>query len=417
MKINLLHVFLMCGACVMANSAHAQRGMGDPIRDGIALHSTPTFLSAASRVNETRQSYNGRITTGATANGPIRTAPEYQAIKVTGKVTSMADGTGLPGVNVVVKDTQNGTITDLDGNYSLEVEDANSTLVYSYVGYVSEEVNISGRSVVNVSLSESIEALQEIVVTALGIKRDERSLGYAVGKVDGKDLDRVAQENVLNSLAGKVPGVTINSTGGTGSSVSMVIRGATSLSSDNQPLFVVDGVPLINTLNNVTQIGSDNRVDYGNAISDLNPDDIASITVLNEARRRSMAHGLVTASCSLPPKVLVRTRGLRFQSLPTPYSTNLISTLKQRRILLPDTFLSHPTISPLVLIRLLTTPRKQGQVWNSTRDISQCNGTPHLMPTVCRFLRNWCPIPTTWPILCKLELPPPTALPFPTGTT
>ncbi len=117
-------------------------------------------------------------------------------------------------------------------------------------------------------------------MTALGIKREERSLGYSVGKIDGRDLSRVAQENVLNLMAGKVPGVTIRSTGGTGSSVSMIIRGATSLSNDNQPLFVVDGVPLANTLNNISQIGNDNRADYGNAISSLNPEDIESVSIL-----------------------------------------------------------------------------------------------------------------------------------------
>ena len=104
----------------------------------------------------------------------------------------------------------------------------------------SKEVAVGNRSIIDVALSESAENLQEVVVTALGIKRDERSLGYSVGKVDGKDLSRVAQENVLNGLAGKVPGVTISSTGGAGSSVSMVIRGATSLSND-KPAAVCGG--------------------------------------------------------------------------------------------------------------------------------------------------------------------------------
>ncbi len=129
-------------------------------------------------------------------------------------------------------------------------------------------------------LIESALALEEVVVTALGIKREEKSLGYSVGKVAGEELTRVAQENVLNSMAGKVSGVTINSTGGTGSSVSMVIRGATSLSSDNQPLFVVDGIPMSNTVNNIGGFGDDNRVDYGNSISDLDPENIENVTIL-----------------------------------------------------------------------------------------------------------------------------------------
>lgn len=117
-----------------------------------------------------------------------------------------------------------------------------------------------------VMMNPGAENTKEVVVTALGIQREERSLGYSVGKVDSKELNRVAQENVLNAMAGKVAGVSISSTGGTGSSVSMVIRGATSLSSDNQPLFVVDGVPLANTLNNISQVGNDNRADFGNSI-------------------------------------------------------------------------------------------------------------------------------------------------------
>src|SRR5210317_1120279 len=129
-------------------------------------------------------------------------------------------------------------------------------------------------------MEESTEALEEVVVTALGIKRSEKSLGFSVGRVDGEELTRVAQENVLNSMAGKVSGVTINSTGGTGSSVSMVIRGATSLSTDNQPLFVVDGVPITSTVNNVGGFGDDNRVDYGNAISDLDPESIENVAIL-----------------------------------------------------------------------------------------------------------------------------------------
>jgi TonB-linked SusC/RagA family outer membrane protein len=201
-------------------------------------------------------------------------------VAVTGKVTSSDDGTALPGVNVYVKGTQLGTITDVEGKYSLTVSDENATLVFSFIGFVTQEVTVGGRATIDIVLQTSVESLSEVVVTALGIKREEKSLGYSVGKVNGADLSRVAQENVLNGLAGKIAGVTINSTGGTGSSVSMVIRGAKSLVNDNQPLFVVDGVPIANSLNNISQVGNDNRVDYGNAISNLNPEDIESISVL-----------------------------------------------------------------------------------------------------------------------------------------
>jgi TonB-linked SusC/RagA family outer membrane protein len=206
-------------------------------------------------------------------------AENMQGVTVTGLVRG-SDGTALPGVNVVLRGTQIGTITDISGAYSIAVEDENSVLVFSYVGYNSEEILVGSRTVVDVELIEDITSLTEVVVTALGIQREEKSLGYSVGRVPGDELTRVAQENVLNSMAGKVAGVTINSTGGAGSSVSMVIRGATSLSTDNQPLFVVDGVPIANTVNNVGGFGSDNRVDYGNAISDLDPESIENVTIL-----------------------------------------------------------------------------------------------------------------------------------------
>ena len=199
---------------------------------------------------------------------------------VTGKVTSISDNTVLPGVSIVVKGTQKGTNTNSGGEYSIEVPGNNAVLVFSFIGFETIEVPVNGRKLVNVGMSEIIKALDEVVVTALGITRKEKSLGYSVGKVNGDALVRVTQENAINSLAGKVSGVQINSTGGTGSSVSMVIRGATSLSNDNQPLFVVDGVPIVNTLNNISGFGSDNRVDYGNAISDINSDDIESVSIL-----------------------------------------------------------------------------------------------------------------------------------------
>ncbi|MCX6226826.1 MAG: TonB-dependent receptor plug domain-containing protein [Bacteroidia bacterium] len=203
-----------------------------------------------------------------------------QAIVVTGKVTSLSDKTGLPGVTIQIKGTQTGAFTNSDGAFRIEVPESNSVLIFSFIGYQTIEVPVNGRTIINIEMTEDVKAIDEVVVTALGISRKEKSLGYSVGKVSGENMTRVVQENAINSLAGKVSGVQINSTGGTGSSVSMVIRGAKSLSNDNQPLFVIDGVPIMNTLNNVSGFGSDNRVDYGNAISDLNPDDIESVTVL-----------------------------------------------------------------------------------------------------------------------------------------
>ena len=206
-------------------------------------------------------------------------AKDKEWVTINGTVIEAEGETPLVGVTVMVKGTTTGTVTDIDGNYSIEAAETD-ILVFSYVGYQTQEIAIGNQTRIDVNLSQSAIIANEVVVTALGLTRQEKSLGFSVERLEGDELRRVTQENVLNGLAGKVAGVTINSTGGTGSSVSMVIRGATSLSSDNQPLFVVDGVPLISTLNNITEFGSRNPVDYGNAISDINPDDIENVSIL-----------------------------------------------------------------------------------------------------------------------------------------
>ncbi len=197
---------------------------------------------------------------------------------VRGTVTDQ-EGT-LAGVTVTEKGTVNAVTTDRSGTYSITVKNENAVLVFSNVGYKIIEMPVSGRPRLDITMEKQASELSGVVVTALGISRSKKSLGYSVEEVDGKEINRVAQENVLNSMSGKVAGVTINQTGAAGSSVSMIIRGATSLNNDNQPLFVVDGVPLANTLNNITEVGNDNRVDYGNSIGGINPDDIESVSIL-----------------------------------------------------------------------------------------------------------------------------------------
>lgn len=197
----------------------------------------------------------------------------------------------LPGVMVKMEDADNKvlatTVTNEKGIFTFAKLPAGGPyhFVLSQMGYTADTlrgymINDSSKLSLSVVLKKKVEELGQVLVTALGIKREKKALGYSVEELGGKEFNRVTQENLLNSMSGKVAGVTINSTGGTGSSVSMVIRGATSLSSDNQPLFVVDGVPVANTVNNISQIGKDNMVDYGNAISDINPDNIESVTIL-----------------------------------------------------------------------------------------------------------------------------------------
>lgn len=238
-----------------------------PLMTGPFLLSSPLWVKAESRLTIDMEGLPHQVEVQA-------------AIQVKGRVISQGDNTGLPGVTVVEKGTNNGTVTDLDGEYTIQVTDGEAVLVFSYVGFDTQEITVGSRGEINISMVERIDTMNEVVVTALGIEREKRSLGYSVAEVDGDAIRNVSQENAINALAGRVAGVTINQVSGVGSSTSIVIRGATSLSSDNQPLFVIDGVPVSNSLNNVRNMGGRNEVDYGNPISDLNPDDIEDITVL-----------------------------------------------------------------------------------------------------------------------------------------
>ncbi|WP_420575939.1 SusC/RagA family TonB-linked outer membrane protein [Ekhidna sp.] len=201
---------------------------------------------------------------------------------VSGKVT---DDTGEPliGVNVVIKGTTSGTTTDIDGNYRVQVND-DDVLVYSFVGFDTQEINVGTRTVIDVTMGGATE-LQEVVVTAFGIEKERKELGYAVTTVDGDELTKARSSNVLQSLSGRVPGVRINSSSGTaGGSVNIQIRGASSISGTSQPLFIVDGTPISNSSFRGTRNETINGgADTGNRASDLNPDDIESMTVLKGA--------------------------------------------------------------------------------------------------------------------------------------
>lgn len=204
-----------------------------------------------------------------------------QSTTVTGTISDTS-GVPLPGVNVVEKGTNNGTSTDFDGNYSIAVSSPSATLVFSSLGYGTAEVPISGQSTVNVSLDEDASQLDEVVVTALGISREKKSLGYAVTEVQGADVALVKEANVISSLAGKVAGVVVSrTTSGPGGGTRVVIRGNNSITGNNQPLYVVDGVPIDNSaLSAPDGAGEFNIPDLGTGISDINPDDIESMSVL-----------------------------------------------------------------------------------------------------------------------------------------
>lgn len=201
-----------------------------------------------------------------------------QGKKLTGTVSDQ-NGALLPGVAIVLKGSTIGTISDANGNFSFSAIPDNSILLFSFIGMKRQEVSVGSKTNLAVIMEVETVGIADVVVTALGIKRDKKALGYSVGEVKGEILTETPQNNVLNALQGKVSGVRISQMNGTvGASVNIIIRGAKSLSNDNQPLFVVDGVPVSNTSTNLY-----NGADMGNSISDLNPDDIESVSVLKGA--------------------------------------------------------------------------------------------------------------------------------------
>lgn len=200
-----------------------------------------------------------------------------QATSVKGVVTD-EQGEPLIGASVAVKGTTQGVITDLNGKFSIETS-KNATLIVSYVGYTTLEMPVKGQSSLKITLKEDSKIIDEVVVTALGIKRERKALGYSLGEVKGEELAKAKETNVINSLAGKVPGLVVSQTaGGPSGSSRVIVRGSTEMTGNNQPLYVVDGVPLDNT--NYGNAGTYGGYDLGDGISSINPDDIESMSVL-----------------------------------------------------------------------------------------------------------------------------------------
>ncbi|MEY2949467.1 MAG: hypothetical protein RLZZ248_668 [Bacteroidota bacterium] len=195
---------------------------------------------------------------------------------VSGTVTD-ASGEVMIGVNILEVGTSNGTITDLDGNFSIEVSD-DATLEFSMVGYTPQQIEVGSQTVIDLVLEEGV-ALSEVVVTSLGISKEKKALGYAVTEIGGEDFTEARELNVANSLAGKVAGVNVsNIASGPGGSSRVIIRGNSSISGNNQPLYVVDGIPIDNT--NLGSAGMWGGQDWGDGVSSINPDDIETMTVL-----------------------------------------------------------------------------------------------------------------------------------------
>ncbi|MDP3463708.1 MAG: SusC/RagA family TonB-linked outer membrane protein [Bacteroidales bacterium] len=209
-----------------------------------------------------------------------------QSRTVTGKITSSQDGMGVPGVTVMVKGTTIGTTSDIDGKYTIVVRPEHRTLVFSFVGMKNQEIALGNQTSINIVMEADVLMIDEVVVTALGISREKKSLGYAVESVSGEELTKSGEPNVIQGLAAKAAGVQVIGSGGTpGASSKILIRGNSTFTSNNQPLIVVDGVPIDNSTNST--VAGDypftmelQGVNNSNRALDLNPDDIESVTIL-----------------------------------------------------------------------------------------------------------------------------------------
>jgi TonB-linked SusC/RagA family outer membrane protein len=206
-----------------------------------------------------------------------QTKPIAQQVStISGKVVDV-QGDPIPGVNVFEKgNPMNGVITGVDGSYTIELEPKEDlVLTYSFIGFASQDLHVAGRSVINVTLIEEVTGLDEVVVTALGIKREKKALGYAMASLSSEDLTEAGETNVLNGLQGKVAGLNIGKAAGLSDATSsIVLRGNTSIAGDNNALIVVDGVLISN------DVYGDGNIDRGSGINDINPDDIESVSVL-----------------------------------------------------------------------------------------------------------------------------------------
>ncbi|HAO15707.1 MAG TPA: hypothetical protein DDY16_05950 [Tenacibaculum sp.] len=240
---------------------------------------------------------------------------------ISGIVTSKNDGMPLPGAGVHIKGTSNGVETDFDGKYEIKAS-IGDTLIFTYVGMITKSMVISSEESLNVSLEDS-NILDEVVVTALGIKKTRKSLTYAAQDIDAKELSKIKQTNPVNSLSGKVSGVNITrSSSGAGGSVKVVLRGNSSIG-NNQPLYVVDGIPLNNPSSGQpdSTFGSTSggNTDGGDVLSLINPDDIESITVLKGASASALY-----GNAGLNGVIVINTKKGKSGAFKVDFSSNLV---------------------------------------------------------------------------------------------
>ena len=252
----------------------------------------------------------------------IATAAWAQNRTISGVVFDTDGKTPMVGATVLVKDTTVGVITGIDGSYSIQVSGDNSSLIFQSLGYDTQEILVGPRTRINVTMKEASQKIDEVVVTALGLTRSEKSVGYAISKVDGDVLTQSTTSNWVSNLNGKVAGLTMASAGtGPGGTVRVTLRGDSSLNyGANEALYVIDGIPMMsNTVasgSGANYANSDAPVDFGNGVSDLNPDDIESVSVL-----KGPAAAALYGSMAQNGVVLITTkRGRTQQGIGVTYS-------------------------------------------------------------------------------------------------
>jgi TonB-linked SusC/RagA family outer membrane protein len=244
------------------------------------------------------------------------------AFTVTGKVTD-ENGDPFPGVTISVKGTSTGTISDIDGNYSIEVENEKSVLVFSFIGYVTQEMAIAGRSVINVSIKPDLVALGEVVVVALGLEKDTKKLGYSVTSVNTEEMVVNRTTNVMESLTGRVAGLNITApAAGAGASTQIRLRGQSAFAgSNNAPLIVINGLPMDQEARGTNGAGQEAQRDQGDNLQNINPDDIESMTVLKGAT----AAALYGARAAAGAIIITTKSGKKDGGMGVEYTTSFTS--------------------------------------------------------------------------------------------
>ncbi len=250
--------------------------------DGTYVISTKKDLKSETKTLRKSLSYNSQMEPNSNnVHASIRSGQNYSTVQedkmVSGRVTDASTGSPIPGVSILIKNSNAGTISDADGNFIINVPSINSVLVFSFVGFEKTEVLVGRQTTIDVQLKEALNQLNEIVVTAIGVEANKRELGYSIQNVDKEELRNTGESNLVNSLSGKIAGVQIiSSSGSPGASANIRIRGNKSVNGSNSPLFVVDGVPIDNSNVGNGQAGVDNS----NRAIDINPSDIEKVTVL-----------------------------------------------------------------------------------------------------------------------------------------